>query len=118
MKNLNFEELVQACNNVGVDLQCGACAAIFFTGVGLPHDTHTCKKRDSMNIWDSVPSVGDVVYLEGDPHVAMTVVGIDVPFPSETTNVENKATVAWLDTRRAPCRATFPLVCLAKYTTR
>lgn len=71
-----------------------------------------------MNIWDSVPSVGDVVYLEGDPHVAMTVVGVDVPFPSETTNVENKATVAWLDTRRAPCRATFPLVCLAKYTTR
>lgn len=114
MKGLSFEELAQACNNIGFDLKCAACAALFFTGGGLPHDTHTCKKRGSMNIWDSGPNVGDVVYLEGNPHVAMTVVEVKLAFSPDPS----KATVVWLDTHRQPCSATYPLVCLAKYERR
>ena len=43
---LTHEQAVQACANVGVDLTCGACAAVFYTGVGSPHDVHTCAGRD------------------------------------------------------------------------
>lgn len=42
---LTHDELVMACRNIGYDLTCGACAAVFFTGFGLPHDTHTCEQR-------------------------------------------------------------------------
>lgn len=40
--DLTQGQLVAACANVGVDLTCGACAAIFYTGAapGLPH---ACK---------------------------------------------------------------------------
>lgn len=43
---ITHEQAVQACANVGVDLTCGACAAVFYTGVGSPHDVHTCAGRD------------------------------------------------------------------------
>lgn len=38
--DLNYEELVLACKNVGVDLTCGACAGIFYTGIST--EKHTC----------------------------------------------------------------------------
>lgn len=42
-----FEELHQACLNVGVDLDCPACSSLFYTGGGhdLPHD---CEERRRM----------------------------------------------------------------------
>jgi hypothetical protein len=39
--DLTFEKLVSACRNIGFDLTCPACAAIFYTGVGLPGDEHS-----------------------------------------------------------------------------
>lgn len=41
---LTYEQIQVACKNIGHDLSCGACAAIFFTGVGLPWDKHSCDK--------------------------------------------------------------------------
>lgn len=35
---LTFEEIVFACRNFGIDLGCGGCAAVFYTGYGAPHD--------------------------------------------------------------------------------
>ncbi len=43
--SLSHDELVAACANVGVDLSCGACAAIFYTSVALV--AHTCGRRVS-----------------------------------------------------------------------
>ena len=40
---LTEEELVVACKNVGVDLTCGACAGVFYTGSGLGE--HTCSTK-------------------------------------------------------------------------
>jgi hypothetical protein len=37
---LTHQQLGQACENVGVDLSCGACAAQFFTGYTLPTSRH------------------------------------------------------------------------------
>lgn len=39
---LTYAQLVAACANVGVDLTCGACAAIFYTGAA-PSLPHECK---------------------------------------------------------------------------
>lgn len=36
------EDLIKACQNIGYDLTCATCAAIFWTGFALPHDVHTC----------------------------------------------------------------------------
>src|SRR5579884_716045 len=48
-KALTYEQLIQACKNIGFDLTCGACAALFFTGesvgvVPYEHDK-TCTTR-------------------------------------------------------------------------
>lgn len=42
---MSYDDMVRACTNIGYDLKCGACAAIFFTGIGLPKDRHDdrCK---------------------------------------------------------------------------
>lgn len=40
---LTYSELKRACANVGVDLECGCCAAQFFSGVVFDADVHTCK---------------------------------------------------------------------------
>jgi hypothetical protein len=36
-----IEQIVRACRNVGIDLDCGACASLFFTGA--PFGEHTCR---------------------------------------------------------------------------
>ena len=41
--DLKFSELVVACANVGVDLNCGTCASVFYTGGSEGHP-HTCQK--------------------------------------------------------------------------
>jgi hypothetical protein len=38
-----WEEVSQGLKNIGVDINCGACAGLFFTGTALT--THTCGKR-------------------------------------------------------------------------
>lgn len=37
-------EVLQILKNMGHDVECGACMAIAFTNVGLPHDEHTCEE--------------------------------------------------------------------------
>ncbi len=55
---LTHGELVVACKNIGFDLTCGACASIFFCGMGLPNDTHTCDKTwgAKAQSWESSPN--------------------------------------------------------------
>lgn len=48
MCDFTEEQLVAACANVGVDLTCGACAAIFYTGTAVSGDEHTCKGPQPM----------------------------------------------------------------------
>lgn len=38
---LSFDEIQQACQNIGYDLNCAACSEIFFTGQSL--SSHSCK---------------------------------------------------------------------------
>ncbi len=40
---LSGEELIQACKNVGINLSCGACAEVFYTG--MTQSKHTCRGR-------------------------------------------------------------------------
>jgi hypothetical protein len=50
VNGLTHQELAIACRNIGLDLTCGACACLFYTGHGgvYEHDA-TCKtdKRDT-----------------------------------------------------------------------
>lgn len=39
------QEVLTILRNMGHDVECGACMAIAFTGVGLPGDKHTCENR-------------------------------------------------------------------------
>lgn len=51
--DLTEKEIQTACRNIGYDITCGACAAIFYTGVGLPLDRHDphCKTKEWSNKW-------------------------------------------------------------------
>ena len=40
-----------ACKNVGVDLTCGACAGVFYTGAGLGE--HTCGPKTEAEQYDA-----------------------------------------------------------------
>ncbi len=40
---LTDDQLVVALRNIGYDLTCGACAAVFYTGTGVATDQHTCS---------------------------------------------------------------------------
>lgn len=54
MSGLTHEQIIIACKNIGYDLTCGSCAAVFFTGYGgYPH---TCASTD--------PVVSEVAALE------------------------------------------------------
>jgi guanosine-3',5'-bis(diphosphate) 3'-pyrophosphohydrolase len=57
---LTNDEIVVACRNVGVDLNCGACASNFFTGQGSssPHDA-TCKHASTTTVITSAPNPDD-----------------------------------------------------------
>jgi len=43
MKNFTDEEVVQILKNVGVDVDCGACMEVAFTGTTT--NTHTCEPK-------------------------------------------------------------------------
>lgn len=55
----NDLQLKQACANVGIDLECGACASIFFTGAapGLPHEC--ARATTATSAFALPPQVGD-----------------------------------------------------------
>ncbi len=64
MKNggeLTYEEMTQACKNVGVDLTCAACAAVFYTGYGAGE--HTCAGTLKEQIERARKSVGQASAL-------------------------------------------------------
>ncbi len=44
-KHLTYEEIEQACRNVGLDLRCGSCACLFFTGFGGYDHMPGCKSN-------------------------------------------------------------------------
>lgn len=48
--SLTLPQLTDACKNIGYDLTCPTCAAIFFTGFAMPGDSHTCacSKKEAM----------------------------------------------------------------------
>lgn len=52
---LTYEELLVACKNVGINLDCGGCAANFYTGVNdIVHDKNCTLKHDSQISWDEL----------------------------------------------------------------
>jgi predicted HAD superfamily Cof-like phosphohydrolase len=49
---LFYEELVQACRNIGYDLTCGQCASVFYTGTGsYSHSTDCVSDRHTYKVW-------------------------------------------------------------------
>jgi len=52
---LTHEEIVVACRNVGIDLECGACAAQFYTG-SAPGLTHTCERKNDGPVVTGTPT--------------------------------------------------------------
>ena len=62
----SFDDLNQACKNIGFDLSCGECAAIFFTGSGgYSHDdsctTHSAARGYAETIDNVREALGQVV---------------------------------------------------------
>jgi len=49
LKEMTKEQLDRALINAGVDLNCGGCACLFFTGWGKAHD-QKCRVRGEDNI--------------------------------------------------------------------
>lgn len=46
---LTHEEILIACHNIGINLDCGGCAGNFYTGHNdIPHDGH-CSRRITLN---------------------------------------------------------------------
>ena len=63
---ISFDALQQACKNIGFDLSCGECAAIFFTGSGgYSHDdsctTHSAARGYAETIDNVREALGQVV---------------------------------------------------------
>ena len=46
--NLTDDEAIKAFENIGVDMTCGSCASIFFTGYTCYE--HTCGKKSDVII--------------------------------------------------------------------
>lgn len=42
---LSYEDMVKACRNIGFDLDCGACASLFYTGYGGYDHEVGCKLK-------------------------------------------------------------------------
>ena len=59
--SLTHEELIVACKNVGVDLSCGACAEVFFTGWRV----HSCQ--ESCVTWAPLGTRQKDVPVDVDP---------------------------------------------------
>jgi hypothetical protein len=47
---LTSDQLRVACLNVGVDLNCGACAALFYTGFGGYEHDASCPRREAPSL--------------------------------------------------------------------
>ncbi len=45
--DLTGDEILRACRNMGIDLACGACMSVFYTGAehGVPHDEDCAWSR-------------------------------------------------------------------------
>lgn len=54
MTTLNEEELRSACRNIGFDLECGACAQLFYTGHGGAKHDEDCMTRDEAKSYAEV----------------------------------------------------------------
>jgi len=42
-KLFSIDEIIAACENIGYDLSCGACAELFFTGACFHDHEDNCK---------------------------------------------------------------------------
>ena len=54
--SLTFERVKVACANIGHDLNCGACAALFFTGFGGYEHSASCSKAIPSETSKAIPS--------------------------------------------------------------
>lgn len=45
---LSHDEIIVACRNVGLNLECGGCAAVFYTGYGAPHDENCSADKSTV----------------------------------------------------------------------
>ena len=73
---LTYDQMVEACRNIGFDLTCGACACVFYTGHGgvYEHDVG-CKTAGVRDVTTT---------LTGDPNFRPSRVG-EVGFAGMTT---------------------------------
>ena len=47
--DLKFNQIVAACKNIGYDLTCGQCAAVFYTGFGNYPHAENCATVELQN---------------------------------------------------------------------
>lgn len=59
MRGLSYNDLVRACANVGVDLTCASCAAIFYTGTGA--GDHTCALCRTKSLGEQIADAKEEV---------------------------------------------------------
>lgn len=62
---LTHAEILVACSNVGIDLTCGACAAVFYTNVGMPQNAHTCDRDYEQSLRDHEHDLHDCGHALG-----------------------------------------------------
>ena len=62
---LSFDDLKQACKNIGFDLSCGECAAIFFTGWGgYSHDDSCTTHLEARGLAETIDNVREALGQE------------------------------------------------------
>jgi hypothetical protein len=62
--SLSYEEIIIACKNIGFNLECGACAMLFYTGFGGYEHEPNCNNKPGDCF------IGDVKFIE--PHASNT----------------------------------------------
>ena len=86
--SLTDEQLVVACRNIGYDLTCGACAAVFYTGTGMITDEHTCSGTHRSDPQRFITPGGAVcemapAALSSSPAKPQVILGQSTPKPGE-----------------------------------
>ncbi len=66
----SFDDLKQACKNIGFDLSCGECAAIFFTGSGgYSHDDSCTTHLEARGFAETIDNVREALGQDVTHHL-------------------------------------------------